>query len=463
MASPPTSQPRPTITSPEAEGDPGTVRVQRVVVVYAPAPPVRSALVLGADPVVVGREPGDGGLALPDEEVSRQHVRLERDEDGWQLVDLGSRNGVHVDGVRVERAALGHGAVVRLGRCILVVTDALLRADQPLGPETAGLRGGSLALARVRGEVALVAPRPVAVLIHGETGVGKERVAEELHRLSGRRGGLISVNCAAISPGLAESELFGHVGGAFTGARGPSAGLFAAADGGTLFLDEIGELPLALQPKLLRALAVGEVRPVGASESRRVDVRVVAATHRDLAAAARDGGFREDLHARLSGWTVTVPPLRERRDDVLDLAALFLAAAAGRPVPLAPSAAEALLLHAWPYNVRELEQAMAVAAARAAAGTAIRLEHLPPAIAAPLLERAPRASRPSAAPPIEILVPQDAVPSAADLRRVLEHFAGSVARVAEYFGKDRKQIYRWLERAGIDAAAHRPSSDEEPA
>jgi two-component system NtrC family response regulator len=169
---------------------------------------------------------------------------------------------------------------------VLVFVSAEVRADAPMRGESDHLLGPSVAMQLVRGELAQVAPRPLPVLVLGESGTGKELAARELHARSGRRGPLVTVNCAAIAPTVAESELFGHVAGAFTGATARREGLFAAADGGTLFLDEIGDLPLDLQPKLLRALAAGEIRPVGGSDARTVDVRVVAATSPPAASAA---------------------------------------------------------------------------------------------------------------------------------------------------------------------------------
>jgi two-component system response regulator AtoC len=201
------------------------------------------------------------------------------------------------------------------------------------------------------------------VLITGETGTGKELVARALHQQSPRRKkSFVAVNCGAIPPGLMESELFGHARGAFTGAVQQKEGLFEAADGGTLFLDEIGELPMELQPKLLRVLQEGEVRRVGENRSRQVDVRVIAATARDLRKAADQGGFRDDLFFRLAVVEIHIPPLRERREDIPLLAEYFISGIAtreGRPAPaLNPEVEEALTGYPWPGNVRELANYM---------------------------------------------------------------------------------------------------------
>lgn len=220
-------------------------------------------------------------------------------------------------------------------------------------------------------ETGVVAPSDLPVLLLGETGVGKELFARRLHRLSQRQARpMVMVNCAALPETLAESELFGHVRGAFSGATADRAGRVEAAHGGTLFLDEVGELPLALQAKLLRTLQNGEIQRLGADRPRQVDVRVIAATNRDLRAAVREGRFRADLYHRLSVYPLPIPPLRERPDDILPLAGRFLevnrARLGLRGLRLADDAQAALLHYAWPGNVRELEHVISRAALRAA-------------------------------------------------------------------------------------------------
>jgi DNA-binding NtrC family response regulator len=215
------------------------------------------------------------------------------------------------------------------------------------------------------------AKAPVDVLIRGETGTGKELIARELHRLSGRPGPFVAVNTAAIAESLAESELFGHVKGAFTGADAARKGVFEQAHSGTLFLDEIGDMPRATQTKILRALQERIVQPVGSNKPVAVDVRVVSATHQDLTKSVADGQFRQDLYYRVRGVELTVPPLRNRREDVVLLANYFLDRLAARsptgpPLPrLSADAVDAMLVHPWPGNVRELEQSVTAAAAMA--------------------------------------------------------------------------------------------------
>ena len=436
------------------------LRIRQAVVVFAPEASVaRSALLDGAS-VALGRDPpGAHALRVADKEASRHHCSIEYDaeRDVFAVVDCGSRNGTYVDGVRTPRAEVRQGSVVRVGKSLIVFVDIELASDALLARETPSLRGQSLAMQSVRGDLPIIAPEALPVLILGETGTGKERVAEELHRQSGRKGPFVAVNCAAIPESLAESELFGHAPGAFTGAARSAEGLFAAADGGTLFLDEIGELPLSIQPKLLRALAEGEVRAVGRSETRHVDVRLISATHRDLAAAVADGGFRADLFARLSTWTIRLPALRERKEDVLRLASGFLESDAdsGGAIALSVAAAEALLLFAWPFNVRQLEQVLAAAKLRVGPTRTLRIEHLPDEIARPLIARVETSPKSRSEPPLELLVSRDSPPTADELRLVVTRFDGNLAMVADFFGKDRKQIYRWAERLGVDPSAAR--------
>jgi transcriptional regulator with GAF, ATPase, and Fis domain len=433
------------------------VRVQQIVLVHAPAAGPFAPMALTGSSVSIGRAPGDGDrFFVPDPEVSRTHVRLDREGDGpWILSDCGSRNGTLVNGVRTPRAELQDGAVIRVGQSLLVFVDVVLPPGAALLPEVRGLWGNSLRMQALRGEITLVAPRPVPVLILGETGAGKERVAQELHVQSARAGRFVPMNCAAIPEALAETELFGHAAGAFTGASTKNDGVFVAAEGGTLFLDEIGELPGAIQPKLLRALATGEIKPVGRSEVRTVDVRIVGATHRDIHASLATASFRADLFARLSAWTLRVPPLRDRRDDVLGLARAFLLEKRCS-VDWSPDVAESLLLCDWPYNVRQLEQIIYAAAVRAERAGTMGVEHLPPELTRAVAARTPAgASRGISEPPLEVLVSRTAMPTAAQFRLVVERHGGNMAKVATFFRKDRRQIYRWAERFGIDPGSFR--------
>jgi len=241
-----------------------------------------------------------------------------------------------------------------------------------------GIVGESPALLAALARLPRLAQGEVPIIVLGESGTGKELVARQVHRLSPRADGpFLPINCAALSESLLLEDLFGHAKGAFTGADRDRAGIFETARGGTVFLDEIGDLPLAAQGKLLRVLQEKEVRRLGESTSRTVDVRVVSATHRDLATMVREKTFREDLYYRLRVALVELPPLRERGNDVVLLAEHFLARTSRgrRPCRLSRSARERLLAHRWPGNVRELENVLEVAAALAEGGT-IEREHL---------------------------------------------------------------------------------------
>jgi len=270
----------------------------------------------------------------------------------------------------------------------VAITDALGPAEgelspgeKPLPPLPSGLICQSSAMRRVVETAAVVAPSNAPVLVTGESGTGKEVVARLIHQWSLRADGpLVAANCAGLPESLIESELFGHTKGAFTGAAGDRQGFFRAAHRGTLFLDEIGELPLHLQPKLLRALESAEITPVGSDAPVQVDTRLVAATNRDLAQAVADGHFRDDLYYRINVVELAVPPLRERHDDLLPLARQFALEFAGAPVRLSPQAIQCLLSYTWPGNVRELRNAVQ-RACLLCRGDVILPEHLPPKIA----------------------------------------------------------------------------------
>lgn len=252
----------------------------------------------------------------------------------------------------------------------------------PLDDLPQGFICASPAMRHVVETAAVVAPSCAPVLISGESGVGKEVVAELIHRWSPRADGpLIAANCAGLPESLIESELFGHTKGAFTGAEQARQGLFRAAAGGTLFLDEIGELPMHLQPKLLRALESGQITPLGSETPIAVDTRLLAASNRNLEKAVAEGRFRDDLYYRINVIELLVPPLRDRREDVLPLARRFAAEFSGAPARLSPQAVQSLLAHSWPGNVRELRNAIQ-RACLLCRGDIILPEHLPPKIAA---------------------------------------------------------------------------------
>jgi anaerobic nitric oxide reductase transcription regulator len=318
------------------------------------------------------------------------------------------------------------------------------------------------------------------VLVLGETGVGKDLVTQRLHAASLRRDRpLVQVNCAALPETLADSELFGHRKGAFTGAVQDRAGKFELADGGTLFLDEVGELPLPVQAKLLRVLQSGEVQRPGSDRLVRVNVRVVAATNRDLGEAIRQGRFRADLYHRLAVYPVVVPPLRERGRDVLTLAGGFLEEnqhrLGARNLRLAPDAKAALLAHHWPGNVRELEHVLSRAALRAVAEQRRGARWVPVELRHVALDAAPQDAQGPVPMPLPGNLAKDSHPPAPmpgqtlreateDFQRrwiqaSLERHGGQLSRAATEAGMDRSNFHRLVRRLGV-VAPRGPAANE---
>lgn len=309
----------------------------------------------------IGTSP-DNALCLDDDAVSRFHARIDVDDSGYALTDLESKNGTYVHGLRVEKLFLEDGTVFRIGDSQIKFSTTTEEVEVRFsGKERFGnLIGHSLSMREIFAMLERVAPTDATVLIEGESGTGKELIAEAVHMHSPRKDGpFIVVDCSAIARELIESELFGHVKGAFTGATGSRKGAFEAADGGTLFLDELGELPIDLQPKLLRALEKREVKPVGGNDTISTNVRIVAATNRNLIHEVNEGNFREDLYYRFAVIKVALPPLRERPEDIPPLVDHFLKEAskmAGKTdIEISYRTMEKLKRHKWSGNVRELK------------------------------------------------------------------------------------------------------------
>jgi transcriptional regulator with PAS, ATPase and Fis domain len=434
----------------------------RLHVVYPPELSV--TLSLGAEKAVLGRRPEDETLPrINHPTVSRSHFAVEWDATQKQHfgTDLGSHNGSWVNGVAVgmRRLGLKDGTILRLGDVLLVYESGrALSAVDAREVDKESIPGEASSTFLLRAAISRAAPDPSPVLLVGETGTGKERIAGEVHRLSGRDGPLLATNCAALNPQIIDSQLFGHVRGAFTGATENQQGLFRAAHGGTLFLDEIGELPLDLQPKLLRVIQEAEVVPVGSPRGVKVDVRVVAATNRDLPIQVEQGLFRRDLYARLSLWEIRVPPIRERRVDVLTwidkLHRLWVEKRSGsnpKPLQFAVAAAEALLLHAWPDNLRGMDRLIHELAASGVSDVQITLNDLPEWMSRRsgepnLSAETPVAPRGSSLPSAKL-----PLPSREDFEAVLRGTGGNVRAMAKHFGRDRRQIYRWLEAFDLTA------------
>jgi len=379
-------------------------------------------------------------LTLADARLSSQHARITRLGRDWVLEDLSSKNGTWVNGKRVARQPLESGDAIFVGHTMLLFRDT--GGDEPdLDAPVAAASGFATmapALAARFAELGTAARSTVPVEITGETGTGKDLAARAVHQHSGRSGAFIAVNCGAIASTLLEAELFGHRKGAYTGATEDRVGLVRSADGGTLFLDEVAELPSASQVALLRVLQTGELVPVGADRPVRVDVRVVTATHKRLDDEVEANRFRADLRARLLGIQLELPPLRERAEDLaLLVTALLARVASGRALTFSADAVMALYAYPWPLNIRELERALAAAAA--VAKERIELHHLPAAL------------RARVEMPVEVEALSELDHALRDqLAAAMARHGGNLAAVARELGKDRTQIRRWMKRFGLD-------------
>lgn len=433
--------------------------------------------VLAGDRLTIGRQ---GDLLLSHASVSRNHALLERRDDGWVVSDLGSRNGTTVNGVSIQRHRLCNGDVVGFGRmklrfdvegfdsvqesetCMMTFetfTNVLPESAQSLVGRSDALKG-AMQIAR------RAAKSKATVLIFGESGTGKELFAHLVYEESDRRKKpFIPVHSSAIEPNLLGSTLFGHEKGAFTGAVSQKKGLFEEADGGTIFLDEIGELSADMQVKLLRVLQEGEFMRVGGTAPLHVDVRVICATNRDLAAAVKAGTFREDLYYRLNVIKISLPPLRERAGDVVDLVRHFIDLLGGKTRSISDEALASLSQYAWPGNVRELRNVMERALVLSEHDR-LELSDFPPEIVGDGPEdRSVSAAAPSTQPSSgceELRRPADSqqstLNSLAEMERryiqsVLEQCNGNKRLAAERLGISRSTLYEKL-REGCAGTGH---------
>jgi transcriptional regulator with GAF, ATPase, and Fis domain len=327
------------------------------------ADPAREFVVDGSAPsrVLLGKSTACA-IKLTDRMVSRRHAALDVVGDRLKLTDLGSTNGTQINGLAVNEAFLAGGERLAVGRSVLLVERRPIGAPPALaaGTQFGRVLGESTEIRRLYPLGARLAGSDVPVIIEGETGTGKELFAEALHEEGPRaQGPFVVFDCTAVPSSLVESELFGHERGAFTGAVAQRKGCFELADGGTLLVDEIGDLDLTLQPKLLRAIERSEIRRVGGTKTIRVNVRILAATRRDLDREVAAGRFRDDLFHRLAVARLELPPLRERRGDIAVLARHFWKALGGRDNDLDPEVVHRWEAYAWPGNVRELRNAVA--------------------------------------------------------------------------------------------------------
>ena len=405
----------------------------------------RTARVVGR--AVIGSSE-EADITLADPTVSRVHCEIEISDDGAWLNDLGSLNGCHVEAIRVGRALVPDGATIRLGDTTLALQYDVQARPVVLHPEPllGRLVGSSVAMRELFAWIEKAATFDSPILVQGETGTGKELVAECLHEKSKRKSGpFVVVDCGALPPTLIDSELFGHTKGAFTGATFAQDGLLVSAHGGTLVLDEIGELPLSLQPRLLRALESKRVRPLGARSYVDIDVSVVALTHRNLIQEVVNGSFREDLYFRLAGLPLRIPPLRERREDIPLLVRAFVGDQHPEQIIRGIVEAAQNLAGPWNGNVRELrrfvERALAfgVEAANALPGPSASMSGSAEGFPAPDPDVPFKTQRQTWCEQLE----------RSYLELQVERVGRSLNRIAEISGLDRSYVYRLLQKHGL--------------
>ncbi len=397
-------------------------------------------------------------LVLNDSRVSGFHFEIRLDEGGYRLLDLGSSNGTSVSGLRVREAYLEPGMVIHVGdsRIRFDPQDKTAPVELSLGASYGDLIGQSPGMRALFAQLERVAPTEASVLIQGETGVGKELVAEAIHRGSNRsHGPFVVVDCGSIAGNLISSELFGHEKGAFTGAATRHEGAFERANGGTLFLDELGELPIDLQPSLLGALERKRIRRVGGRIDIPIDIRVIAATHRDLPRAINQARFREDLYYRLAVVRLSVPPMRERLEDVPLLVAHFLKQLpGGDTVTLKQRTVENLCRYDYPGNVRELRNLIERAVIMSDSGHTQSLIASSPA-------RVGNAPAPTNAQNVLQTLIDTTVPFKRAKRDMLDEFEkrflkkllkehdGNISKAARTTGLDRMTIHKMVQKYGL--------------
>jgi transcriptional regulator with PAS, ATPase and Fis domain len=412
---------------------------------------------IGGEPLVLGSAEGCA-VQIDDPHVSRRHAEIRRTSDGIVLRDLGSRNGTQVGRITVKEAVLTSGAEIRIGTTNIrfemggemgrlarlahepVRDEELAQVSTRFGPAI----GASAPMRRVFALLGRLAPTELTITLIGETGTGKDVLAHAVHAASPRAAQpFVIFDCGAVASGLIESELFGHEKGSFTGAVAERQGAFERAQGGTLFLDEIGELNLELQPKLLRVLERRRVRRVGGGTDLPIDVRIVAATNRDLEERVRDGNFRQDLFFRLSVAVLHVPPLRDRRQDIPALAEHLLVES-GKSLRISPATMDVLVSHEWPGNVRELRNVLAAAAAMAD-GPLLEPRHL-------LFFRGQR-RRPATTDSMPLAGQSLEAVEKAAIEQTLRHCDGNKTRAAKALGIAASTLYEKIKKYGLQDGA----------
>jgi DNA-binding NtrC family response regulator len=402
-------------------------------------------------------------VVLTDAFVSRRHCSVSPAATGFSITDLGSSNGTVIDGVSVSKVVAPPGVALRIGKTLvqLMPADEVVDIPPSTNDHFGGLYGNSVAMRQVFAILERASKSSAPVLFLGESGTGKELMARGVHDASPRaKGPFVVFDCGASTETLIESDLFGHTKGAFTGAASDRVGAFAAAHGGTLFLDEIGDLPVGLQPKLLRMLEAGEVVPLGGRKSEKYDVRVVAATHRDVFGEVARGGFRGDLYYRLAVVEVHVPPLRQRSGDLRKLIAMFLAKAGAPQLAsqVGGAALDRLERYHWPGNVRELRNV--ITRAVALAGPDDDFQSLPfvlrPTVAAPDEALSFKADRPFHDAKDEVVAKFERE----YLTDLVQRAGGNLSQAARIAGLERKFLYKLLERAGLRSSGQRDEGEQ---
>ncbi len=380
--------------------------------------------------LVIGRDPKKANVCLNDTHISRRHatIRWNGARGAFVLADQSSRNGIEINGLRSAARELAVGDLIRIGQSLWIVADATAKRHWERQLNTAATGSSTM-------------------LITGETGVGKDRLAREIHRRSNRKGELIAVNCASLSHSLAGAELFGHERGAFTGAVGSHLGLIRAAQQGTLLLDEVGDMPLDLQSLLLRVLQERSVRPVGGNKEIPIDVRIIAATNANLQERLQEGRFRLDLFARLTHLTLHVPPLRMRREQILSIIG-ELTLSDGLALRLNTDAAEAILLWHWPTNVRGLQRLVAHIKSHESKSRTLNLSMLRECDSE-IVDNWKRLKMGAGGKNLDLPNPSDILRNRGMLRQYIANCEGNITQVARQLNVGRNQVYRWMARLDI--------------